>query len=92
MRDFFILDFNTLRRKFPCAKLFAGMDNTYENGGLEKDNLIITIYDYSEKDSHGEEPEYYTRILKAWTIDKTKLKFIEIPTKGLTHYNDGYGL
>ncbi len=55
------------------------------------DNLLITIYDYGEKDAHGENPEYYTRILKAWTIDKKRLKFTEIPTKGLTHYNEGYG-
>jgi len=92
MKDFFVLDYNNLRCQFPDAVLATGIDEQYKerNGKMELDNLVVSIYDYRETDVYGNNPEYYTRILKAWTIDKTRLKFIEIPTKGLTHYNVGF--
>lgn len=92
MTDFMVMDSDEFRRQYPDADLSTGLDEQYKevDGKQVQDNLVVSIYDYNETEVGGGNPEYYTRILKAWTIDKERLKFIEVPTEGLTHYNVGY--
>jgi hypothetical protein len=92
MKDILVLDFKVMRGLFPNADLATGWDGQYieKNGIAELSNMILSVYDWSEQGDYEDSLEYFTRILKAWTIDKTRLKFIEIPTEGLTHYNEGW--
>lgn len=86
-REVTLLDYIEIDRATLNKNASIGMDWTYG----DEQNLIILFYDHTELAADGDYPEWYTKIYKAWTIDKETKKLVEIAVQGLKHYNEGYG-
>lgn len=83
--DYITIDYRQIKEEFNKTDIATGMNNS-------PNNVYIIIYDSSERDEFGRQPEYNNLTLKVWTIDIEKLKITQISPKNIKYHNDGYNV